>query len=214
MGTEPTPSLTLELVGAYGKSDLYHLLDEKQRGVTTVHLGDLIVGVAQQLCEALSFLQWCKIVHGDMKCENLLYTRSYDIKVIDFGNAALVGQRMDWPGDLNVPREMRGTRKPACFSQDLFGVGFVVMQFEAVDIRGDCQTMPDGVTATRKSLMNSAIARMTLEKLKVEPWIVPRTPPMKPSRKSWSSTSTGSPRPSLASLAEIGTSSACTGGSF
>jgi serine/threonine protein kinase len=45
-----------------------------------------------QLCEAIDYMHKLRVIHGDLKPQQVLVTPSGDIKVIDFGCAAREGE--------------------------------------------------------------------------------------------------------------------------
>jgi hypothetical protein len=152
----PQACLTLELVKPFG-CDLFERLHEITVSTT--------IRAVSQVCEALGFLQSCGVVHGDLKCENVLLTSTNDIKLIDFGLAANVGETKRWPVGDNIHKRMRAKAVPAEFSQDLYGVGFIIQQF----IWGNAafkNEVPQA-KATKEGLLAD---RMTLHELVQETW--------------------------------------------
>jgi serine/threonine protein kinase len=153
----PQARLTLELVKPFG-CDLFERRREMSPFTTTRAIS--------QVCEGLGFLQSCCVVHGDLKCENVLLTSTNDIKLIDFGMAANVSETRKWPAGDNVPKRMRARTMPAEFSQDLYGVGFIIEQFMWGN-KAFTNEVPQA-KATKELLMS---CRMTLDELVQEPWI-------------------------------------------
>jgi hypothetical protein len=160
---EPQACVTLELVMPYGR-DLQEFLEGGLRNVST------LLKAVSQMCEALRFLQDSGIVHGDLKSENVLLNLVHDIKLIDFGLAACKGETQRWPGNNNIPPDMRMRSMPAEFSQDLFGVGFILQHFEehCPDFTKD---VPQAAATRDRLMAREAATRMTLEELVQEPWI-------------------------------------------
>jgi serine/threonine protein kinase len=152
----PPACLTLELVKPFG-CDLLERLHE-----TTLSTK---IRAVSQVCEALGFLQSCGIVHGDLKCENVLLTSTNDIKLIDFGMAANVGEKKWWPAGDNIPKRMRAKTMPAEFSQDLYGVGFIIQQF----IWGS-EAFKNEVPQAKATKEGLLADRMTLHELVQETW--------------------------------------------
>eukprot|EP00293_Proteomonas_sulcata_P018369 CAMPEP_0184287950 /NCGR_PEP_ID=MMETSP1049-20130417/380_1 /TAXON_ID=77928 /ORGANISM="Proteomonas sulcata, Strain CCMP704" /LENGTH=541 /DNA_ID=CAMNT_0026594089 /DNA_START=904 /DNA_END=2529 /DNA_ORIENTATION=- len=82
--------IVTELLG----SSLYHSLKKIRQSKRMLSMGT-IWRVARQLCEALAFLRSVKLVHADLKTENILLARpdmnledkNMCIKLIDFGGA-------------------------------------------------------------------------------------------------------------------------------
>jgi serine/threonine protein kinase len=153
----PQACLTLELVQPFG-CDLFERLTEASPSTTT--------RAVSQVCEALGFLQSCGVVHGDLKCENVLLASTNDIKLIDFGMAASVGETRCWRASDNVPKRVRAKTMPAEFSQDLYGVGFIIQQF----IWGN-KAFKDEVPQAKATGELLLVGRMTLGELVQEPWI-------------------------------------------
>jgi hypothetical protein len=155
----PQACLTLEVVQPFG-CDLFQYLVKPSGSTMT------LIKAVSQICEALSFLQNCGVVHGDLKCENVLLTATNDIKLIDLGLAANEGEEEWWPGADNIPPKMRKKTMPAEFYQDLFGLGYIIQQFLM------------GNRAFKKEVPRAAVAqglliagRMTLDELVQEPWL-------------------------------------------
>jgi hypothetical protein len=158
----------LEKVEPFG-SDLFKLLNHRDHPSVFV-----LITVIVQMCEALGFLRKRDVVHGDLKGENVLVSSWADasntsIKVIDFGQAAVVGKKQSWPGNINIPPSYRRRILPAQFSQDLFGVGFILTQYRWVD--NFKKEVPQAAATQARLKEVDDARRMTLDELEQEPWI-------------------------------------------
>jgi serine/threonine protein kinase len=153
----PQACLTLELVKPFG-CDLFERRCEISPSTT--------IRAISQVCEGLGFLQSCGVVHGDLKCENVLLTSTNDIKLIDFGMAANVGESRNWPASDNVPKRMRARTMPAESSQDLYGVGFIIQQFIWAN-----EAFTNEVPLAKATKEQLIAGRMTLKELVQERWI-------------------------------------------
>jgi len=159
-----TPAwMKVELIEPFG-FDMFCLI-QKHAWMIPISIHEVAFFI-DQLCQALSFLQRCHVVHGDLKCENVLVKRDASIKLIDFGMATITGKPRMFPMARNIAPEVRGKRATANLSQDMFGMGWV--------LRGLCSSIntESNVQVTQHKLLEkSPEKRMTLETLKAERWL-------------------------------------------
>jgi serine/threonine protein kinase len=76
---EPTPFLVEELL----KDDLATLIFKKNRRITWIQVKKIFLTI----CDAVSYLHRCKIIHGDIKLGNIAMLDDLNSKLIDFGTA-------------------------------------------------------------------------------------------------------------------------------
>lgn len=84
-----------------------------------------------QLDDALRWMHSRKVVHRDVKSENVLVTRSYDAKLIDFGIAMPLGgkeKRWVWASKTYMAPELCAGSLPQHPSVDSWGLGVVLHQ--------------------------------------------------------------------------------------
>jgi len=84
-----------------------------------------------QLADALKWMHSRKVVHRDVKSENVLVTRSYDAKLIDFGIAMTLGgkeQRWVWAPKTYMAPELCAGNLPQLHWVDSWGLGVVLHQ--------------------------------------------------------------------------------------
>jgi len=65
-------------------------------------------------------------------------TRNADLKVIDFGQSAVLGSKKIWHDGDNIPPapEARNTEAPATFAIDMWGCGYVLAFLIRAAVRG------------------------------------------------------------------------------
>ncbi|CAK0826288.1 unnamed protein product [Prorocentrum cordatum] len=80
-----------------------------------------------QLADALKWMHSRKVVHRDVKSENVLVTRSYDAKLIDFGIAIPWGGRV-WAPKTYMAPELCAGNLPQLHWVDSWGLGVVLHQ--------------------------------------------------------------------------------------
>ena len=71
---------------------------------------------------ALAYLQKEKVVHGDIKPENMTLTKKKDLILIDFGGAQMKGWRIQVYIHLGIVRPSTGPRKSG-HANSMFGLG-------------------------------------------------------------------------------------------
>jgi serine/threonine protein kinase len=84
-----------------------------------------------QLADALMWMHSRQVVHRDVKSENVLVTKSYDAKLIDFGIAMTLGgkeQRWVWAPKTYMAPELCAGGVPQLPSVDSWGLGVVLHQ--------------------------------------------------------------------------------------
>lgn len=104
--------------------DLYHVLIK--RSLTFFEIKNIV----NQLASALNYLHQLRIVHLDIKDENIILDKDGQLQLIDFGSAQLC------PPSHSQMKEYRGSRlyaapevESACFDgfkQDMWSVGILI----------------------------------------------------------------------------------------
>lgn len=87
---------------------------------------DQMIRILGQLSDALSHMHACKVVHRDLKTENVLVTREYNAKLIDMGIACEVGARDRLCADYLAPEICMGLRVGP--PVDCWGLGVILHQ--------------------------------------------------------------------------------------
>mmetsp|Transcript_53270 Transcript_53270/g.143672 ORF Transcript_53270/g.143672 Transcript_53270/m.143672 type:complete len:521 (+) Transcript_53270:84-1646(+) len=91
----------------------------------------LIRTLIKQLCGALTHMHERKILHRDLKSENVLVTKNYDAKLIDMGIACKTGfQETRWvyASKTYFPPEMCQGGQPLGTAVDTWGLGLILHQ--------------------------------------------------------------------------------------
>lgn len=93
------------------------------------------LAIAQQICEAVSYLHEHGVVHRDLKPENIVLTPGGQIKIMDFGIALdRAARRLTWAGlsntlgtpDYLAPEQLGGRRGDA--RTDVYAVGTLLYE--------------------------------------------------------------------------------------
>jgi serine/threonine-protein kinase len=91
-----------------------------------------VLGILDQLCQAVAYCHENGVIHRDLKPENVLITASGDVSIIDFGIALLRGaRRITWAGlttavgtpDYMAPEQVQGKRGDA--RTDIYALGAI-----------------------------------------------------------------------------------------
>uniref|UniRef100_A0A6C0JTI4 non-specific serine/threonine protein kinase n=1 Tax=viral metagenome TaxID=1070528 RepID=A0A6C0JTI4_9ZZZZ len=82
--------------------------------------------IVKQLCRIVAGIHCCKIVHGDIKPDNILIdtSKGIDIAIADFGNASVEGYCRSEKGNWLY----RGPDPIKKFSQDIYSLGLVLLE--------------------------------------------------------------------------------------
>ena len=73
-----------ELVNGISLREYYNREIRNQKGISE-HKSNIFKKIFKQIFEAMNYLHKHHISHRDIKLENILMTRDYEIKIIDFG---------------------------------------------------------------------------------------------------------------------------------
>lgn len=123
--------------------------EEKTKGYIAyeyVDGGDLNTGVCDKLafpdkirvliniCKGLSFLHKNRIIHGDLKLENILCTGSETVKIADFGFAQITDNGFNCVnGQFGTPKYVSAetiSEKIVCFASDIWSLGVVIFAID------------------------------------------------------------------------------------
>jgi serine/threonine-protein kinase len=104
------------------------------------------VNIVRQICSALAYLHQKKVVHRDVKPENVLLASDGSVKLIDFGIALdRTSRRLTWAGrstmvgtpDYMAPEQIKGHRGDARSDTYAAGVLLYEMLTGALPFKGD-----------------------------------------------------------------------------
>ncbi len=84
--------------------------------------------IVSQLTEALFYLHGYKIIHNDVKLENILYVRHKQIYLCDYGLAQILGSPSDHEGTIAYFSPEKIQEKPHDYSFDWWAVGVVTYE--------------------------------------------------------------------------------------
>ncbi|CAK0821878.1 unnamed protein product [Prorocentrum cordatum] len=102
---------------------------------------NLIRTLIKQLCSALDHMHGKRIVHRDVKAENVLVTKNYDAKLIDMGIACQCGireERWVWASKTYFPPELCQGLVPQDTKVSPLIVGKVIVEVSVIDPGDDC----------------------------------------------------------------------------
>ena len=84
MTTEKQILILQELVNGISLREYYNNEIRNQKGISE-HKSNIFKKIFKQIFEAMNYIHKRNIAHRDIKLENILMTKNYEIKIIDFG---------------------------------------------------------------------------------------------------------------------------------
>jgi serine/threonine protein kinase len=126
---------TLSIITEYAEAgDLYQLILRNRHRKTNI-VESILWRIFKELSHAIGYLHENNIVHRDIKCQNVFLTKSYRVKLGDFGASKLVTPNMQVTGvgtPLYLAPEMV-KQQPYDYKVDIWGLGCIMYTLAALE---------------------------------------------------------------------------------